>query len=293
MKKLISLALTLAILMQFSSVCFAAEIPDASTDASVSSYLDTDGSEICVVSSNGETEWTMKRLPNGYIVTQDYIDGSVVRYSTFTKINDNQILYTSIENGISTSRVVNISDYISISSEESIVPYASRIFRGTIFYNPKVYNGVSYERTLGIWYQIDSTTRDGYTIRGNVGETISFIASIVAAALTVDMNFITAFLISALADYLVNNVVEVRFTETVNAINVQYTIISVDNATNVEIYHYGSSHHVDIPGRRNEFYLEGDLPFGDSSVAYRMFNAHWPNDWTGINYFYPAYESEI
>lgn len=298
MKKLIAMALSVTILMQISCVCFASESTVSSDPVSISSYVEADGTEICIVSSESTTleeatHWSIKRLPNDTIVTQDYAGNSLIHTSTFVKLSDEQILYTETENGISTSRIINIADYITLSSTQDVIPNASDIFRGTIFFNPKVHNGVSYERSLSIWYRIDSSTRDSYTINGKVGDTISFLAGLVTSVLTLPLDFLTGFLASALVAYIVDNVVVKAFTETVNAINTNYTITSVNNAMNTKMYHSGSSHHVDIPGRRDEIYNEGDLPFGDPDVAYRMFNAHWPNDWTGLNYFYYAYEGGV
>ena len=240
-----------------------------------------------------------ERNSQGVLTVTQLSNGKLESTCTFEKVDDDHVLYT-ISTGNSTKQtLVTVSDYVThvhsadTSSTRSI---SNSFFRGTIFYHPKVHNGVSYERTLGINYELTSGSYDIYTINGKIGATVSFIAGLIIAAFLAPLTlpWLVSFLISALGSFVVDGVIVAAFTEDVFSYNSYYTIYATNVVMGHTTEHTGSAHEVDMPGRRNEYYFHGGyLPFGDSNAAYNLFQAHWPNDWTGLDRFYSAYPSMV
>mgnify|MGYP005771431659 FL=1 len=280
-KTITSFVLAIIMISQFSATCYAMESYNTASEC------------ISYVSNDEEHEMKIERVADSELIIDTYVDKEHLKESRFLRINAEQLLYTVNENGNTIQKIINIADYVTHISSNTVTPNAVGYYRGTIFYNPKIYNGVSYERTLGIWYNIVSQTQDGYTINGEIGNTIEFLVGILLQVLPLPIDdevtaAIANFLIGIFAPEVVNGVVVQPFVETLNATNTEIDITSVDQLTGAEMYHSGEAHYIEARGRKDEVYVDGDLPFGDATIARRMFEAHWPNDWTGIQSFYSA-----
>ena len=260
---------------------------------------DSDCGTVTYVNRNGEeNKYETETLLDGTTIVRFFVDGELQYSSEYREEENGSILVTRAIDGMSVQENISISESVTLKENLAAVSPASiesgAFFRGNIFFYPRIVNGVSYERVLGVSYEYVNGDRGIYTINGYAGDLVSDIAASIVGAVASFINVPVAFYISYLSDkfseFIINDVIVGAFTEDVMAYNGMYNIYSENVATGTVMDHYGYTHRVidDGLGDYEDLYTEGYLPFGDDYVARQMFIAHWGSEgteWTGINYY--------
>ena len=288
MKKVLCIILCLSLFFTISPISYAVDTTLTENVIFSGSFIDSEGVT---------TRIERIRRPDGSEYSKEYYDGNLCLVTSSTTQDGNiHITTTDVENNITTTDIVPLSDTIISTSTHKEMPTpvrAPKYFMGQIHYNTLYADGIPYTLQLGYYQQKMSTQDVIRVLNSQAGKSYSYLVELVAIAVAAFfvINYGVAyslvhFLVQKAGIAVVENVIQEPINEQYLVRVENYDISVIDPDTSREQHFDGIRYRPLVDNAPvTDYQYDEFMPWNDTNVAYWLFTSFWPFNYPGVNRF--------